>query len=339
MYKVDVENKTLKKLSEAKYSELGLRERFDIQEWIEKVPSVLGEELLVIAKEYELPSRCRLDLLAIDKSANLVVIELKRDDSGSSVDWQAIKYASYCSAFTDEEIYRIFASYSGSDEDTAQEKIEKFIDDEPERLNQKQRVILASREFHSDVVSAVLWLLEYGIDIQCVKLEPFVDSECGLFINPTIMVPAPEARDYIKRKETKNKEKSLSRSGSFSLEKSDLTESELRKALVESLSRKSDLTPRVLAFFEILLSEDREFDREEIKQKLFNKGIGENIGHAGRLLSNVSQFLTKKSNPHLRQVVQFESGGENGETKNNYRLLSQYRNLVYEVVGIVGQET
>ena len=64
--------------------------------------------------------------LAIDKQANLVIIELKRDESGSSVDWQSIKYASYCSNFTHEEIYRIYAEYLGSDEDEAETKVETF---------------------------------------------------------------------------------------------------------------------------------------------------------------------------------------------------------------------
>ncbi|KAB2897583.1 MAG: DUF91 domain-containing protein [Burkholderiaceae bacterium] len=337
MYKVDIEKKTLTKLIRAKYSELGLRERFDIQEWIEKMPTVLGEDLLIIAKEYELPSRSRLDLLAIDKSANIVVIELKRDDSGAGVDWQAIKYASYCSAFTDEEIYRIFASYIEKDEDTAKEEIENFIDEELDNLNKKQRLILASREFHSDVVSAALWLLDYGIDIQCIKLEPYIDAESNLFISPTIIIPAPEARDYIKRKEIKDKEKSLSKPGSFSLEKANLEDEELKKALTQSFNRESDLTPRIISFFEILLSEDRNFDREKIKERLFNKGIGENIGHTGRLLSNISQFLTKKSNPHLRQVVDFESGGNHGETKNNYRVPSQYRKLLLDVISSVSR--
>ena len=339
MYKVNVANKTLTKLTEVKYSKLRLRERFDIQEWIENSPSILGEDLLILAKEYELPSRTRLDLLAIDKNANLVVIELKRDGSGQSVDWQAIKYASYCSAFSDEEIYRIYAAYCGIDEDAAQNEIEKFIDEEPEKLNRTQRIILASREFHSDVVSAVLWLLDYGIEIQCIKLEPFVDDGNSLFINPSIIIPAPEARDYIKRKEMKNKEKSLSRSGSFSLEKSNLSHDELRSALRKSFSRASELTPRVLAFFETLLSEDRTFDREEIKKKLLEKGIGDNIGHAGRLLSNISQFLTKRSNPHLRQIVEFDSGGEHGETKNNYKILGEYRTLVAEVINEARRET
>lgn len=173
MYKVDIENKTLKELSKATFSSLGLRERFDIQEWIEKTPETLGEQLLIIAKEYELPTRSRLDLLAIDKKANLVVVELKRDDSGTAVEWQSIKYASYCSNFTYEEIKNIYAEYLGSNEDEAGLKIEDFIDEEIDNLNNQQRIILASKEFHSDVISAVLWLTGFGIDIECVKLEPY----------------------------------------------------------------------------------------------------------------------------------------------------------------------
>jgi RecB family endonuclease NucS len=76
------------------FSEQSLKERFDIQEWIEKTPEILGEELLVIGKEVILPSGKRLDLLCVDRHGQIAVVELKRDDSGSTVEWQAIKYAS-----------------------------------------------------------------------------------------------------------------------------------------------------------------------------------------------------------------------------------------------------
>ncbi len=81
MFRVDVNNKQLIELKLTGFYELGLRERFDIQEWIEKSPTILGEELLVIGKEVILPSGKRLDLLCVDKAAALVVVELKRDDS------------------------------------------------------------------------------------------------------------------------------------------------------------------------------------------------------------------------------------------------------------------
>ena len=108
-----------------------------------------------------------------------IVESVKRDNSGSDVEWQAIKYTSSCSSFSQDEIYNYFAEYLGSDSDETQIKIEEFIDSEPDNLNEKQRIILVSKEFHSDVVSAVLWLREYGVDIECVRLTPYLaDSIC-----------------------------------------------------------------------------------------------------------------------------------------------------------------
>jgi len=328
MYRVDIKNKKLIKLSPTKFSILQLRERYDVEEWIEKTPEIIGEELLIIYKELMLPSRIRLDLLAIDKKANLVVIELKRDDSGTDVEWQAIKYTSYCSNFLQEDIFKYYAEYLQSDEDEAQLKIEEFIDEEIDKLNEKQRIILVSKEFHSDVISAVLWLRDYEIDIECVRLQLYLDQDNQLFITPDLIIPLPEAKDYIQKKETKQKETKRSIKSSFSLEKSNLPVNELEKRLIKTLQRESDLTPRVIAFLEIISSEERVFKREEVKSELFKKGIGEDIGQSGRFLSNISQFLTKKSNPHLRQVIDFETGGYHGETKDNYRVIPQYRELL-----------
>lgn len=328
MYRVDIENKKLIKLSSTKFSTLQLKERYDVEEWIEKTPEILGEKLLIIYKELLLPSRIRLDLLAIDKKANLVVIELKRDDSGTDVEWQAIKYTSYCSNFLQEDIFKYYAEYLQSDEDEAQLKIEEFIDEEIDKLNEKQRIILVSKEFHSDVISAVLWLRDYEIDIECVRLQLYLDQDNQLFITPDLIIPLPEAKDYIQKKETKQKETKRSIKSSFSLEKSNLPVNELEKSLIKTLQRESDLSPRVIAFLEIISSEERAFKREEVKSELLKKGVGVDIGQSGRYLSNISQFLTKKSNPHLRQVIDFETGGYHGETKDNYNVLPQYRKLL-----------
>jgi hypothetical protein len=339
MYKVDIENKKLIQIPVTSFSELNLKERFDIQEWIDGTPEILGEALLIIGKELILPSGKRLDLLAVDKQGALVVIELKRDDSGTDVEWQAIKYASYCSSFSQDEIYKLFAKYLGTDADDGQVKIEEFINCEPEDLNEQQRIILVSKEFHSEVISAVLWLRESEIDIECIRLTPHCDTAGSLFINPEIIIPLPEAKDYIQKKESKQKEQRRSGKSSFSLEKSNLPPDDLKQKIIQSLTRPSDLTKRFRVFLELIAEEDRLYEREEIKQGLYEAGIGNDIGQAGRYLSNISQFLTKKSNPHLRQTIEFETGGEHGETKNNYHVVSDYRALVLEALKDTPPET
>ena len=67
---------------------------------------VLGDDLLVIAEEYGEweDARRRIDLLALDKQRRLVVIELKRTETGGHMELQAIRYAAMVSAMTFEQV-------------------------------------------------------------------------------------------------------------------------------------------------------------------------------------------------------------------------------------------
>lgn len=207
MYKVDLANKRLIPLTQASLSTRNITERYDLQEWIEATPAILGEPLLIIGKELPVSSGARLDLLAVDRAGCLVVVELKRDDSGSNVEWQAIRYASYCASLLRKDILGIYADYLRSDEDEAGRRIGEFVTDEdPSVLNERQRIILCARRFHSDAVSAVLWLRDYGVDVSCLRLEPYWDQEGQLFLNPDIIIPLPEAKDYVEKRERKEKE-------------------------------------------------------------------------------------------------------------------------------------
>ncbi len=73
----------------------------------------MGEELLIIQKEFDgfADTRERLDLLALDRDGQLVVIENKLDDSGRDVAWQALKYAAYVSSLTKSQIVDIYQQY------------------------------------------------------------------------------------------------------------------------------------------------------------------------------------------------------------------------------------
>ena len=261
MYNVDIENKQLIKLDPKKFNELDLKERFDIQEWIEKTPDILGEELLIISKEHQLPSGKRLDLLAIDRDAKLEIIELKRDDSGSDVEWQAIKYTSYCSNYLHEDIFRYYAEYLETNEIEAQEKIEDFIEEELEKLNKNQRIILVSKEFHPEVISAVLWLRDYEIDLECIRLKPYQDENNIIFITPDIIIPLPEAKDYILKKEIKQKEAKRLRGIEYSEEHH--TDGKL---------------PEAIELFQNLNVFCREFDTNNVTRKHLKHYISYSIG-------------------------------------------------------------
>ena len=341
MYQIDIRNKKMNKLNATTFSELNLSERYDIQEWIDDTPEILGEKLLIIGKEIILPSGIRLDLLAIDENGNLVIIELKRDNSGNHVEWQAIKYASYCSAFTDEEIFKTYQDYLNkkyNDKDkNAKQEIENFlIAFEMEKLNKEQRIILVSRDFNSDVASAVLWLNDKGLDIKCIKINSFISENNELLIYPTQIIPLPEAEDFIKRKAIQRKENSLQQydADRISFDVPEYSRDELKIKLSDFLSKQINLKERFIAFFKILLSENREFHREEIKEIFFNMyEIGNDAQHAGRLLSNISQSITRKANDFLRQLIKFgRDHDQSGAYKHSYFIPDEYRQLVQEII-------
>ena len=113
MFLVNKEDKTTQEIKDISFKSCGLKERDDLQEWISNNPMILGEELLIIQKEFDgfSDTNERLDLLALDKSGNLVIIENKLDDSGKNVVWQAMKYAGYCSSLKNDDIKEIYQQY------------------------------------------------------------------------------------------------------------------------------------------------------------------------------------------------------------------------------------
>lgn len=92
------------------FKESGILERQDLERWVENHPEILGEDLLALTPEYDRFDKTneRLSLLAIDKDGKLVVVELKKDDSGKSVEAQTIRYAACRSTRTLADIARLY---------------------------------------------------------------------------------------------------------------------------------------------------------------------------------------------------------------------------------------
>ena len=232
LYTVDTANKTLKPLDGTKLSEQQLTERYDLQEWLVSHPEALGEELLIIQKEFDGFDGTgeRLDLLALDTKGQLVLIENKRDDSGRDAVWQALKYASYVAPFTSDDIEDVFAKYlfknrpeypdlepNAFDADqvknTAKILIERFLEEHQEMgvaittLNPRnsQRIILVAGEFRKEVTNTALWLLDRKIDVKCVKVSPYKLDE-QLLVDIQQIIPVPEASEYMVRLSRKDAE-------------------------------------------------------------------------------------------------------------------------------------
>lgn len=228
LFQVDKTQNRLTRLEERRFSELHLREREHLQEWLANMPEALGEELLVIQKEFDgfADTRERLDLLALDKDGQLVIIENKLDDTGRDVVWQALKYTAYCSGLTKAQIIEIYQQYldrfCGGGNAVA--RLCEFL--EVEELEEvvlnpgnNQRVMFIAACFRKEVTATVLWLLGHGIQAQCFKVTPYSFGE-ELFIDVQQIIPTPEAAEFMigmSSKESEEKSAQVTQKGRHKL--------------------------------------------------------------------------------------------------------------------------
>ena len=227
MFQIDATSNEIVQLVPRTFKELGFTEVAHLQEWIAKMPEALGEDLLIIQKEFDGfdETRERLDLLALDKQGNLVVIENKLDDSGRDVVWQALKYASYCSSLSKSQIVEIYQGYleKYADGGNARELIVEFMgasDFEEILLNEGvgQRLIFVAASFRKEVTSTVMWLLENQIRLQCFKATTYQQGE-QFFLTLDQIIPTPEEAEFRVGISEKNKEqKTAAKSQARSLE-------------------------------------------------------------------------------------------------------------------------
>lgn len=204
MYRIDRAANRIQPLKKVSFRELGFRERAHLQEWLAREPLALGEDLLIIQKEFAgfSDTNERLDLLALDKQGSLVIIENKLDDTGRDVTWQALKYASYCSTLSKDEIRQIFQTFLDGSQSgvSAQDTLTAFFDEEDYddlALNKgfSQRIILVAANFRKEVTSTVLWLSNFRVRVQCFRATPYSLGE-ELFLNVEQIIPTKDTEEF-----------------------------------------------------------------------------------------------------------------------------------------------
>ncbi len=199
------------------FVERGIKERADLQRLLRvnigvvtnpENPSAPG--VLVIAEEFGEwdDSKRRIDLLGVDDKGNLVVIELKRNDDGSHMELQAIRYAAMVSRMTFARAVEVYQSHldkhaPGHD---ARGKLLEFLHwEEPreEEFAADVRIVLVSAEFKKEITTAVLWLNERDLDIRCVRVMPYANGT-ETIVDVQQIIPQPDIAErliQIKQKE------------------------------------------------------------------------------------------------------------------------------------------
>lgn len=204
------------------FSTQDIRERQDLQRLLKAQIEVLDPNLMVLAEEFGdwEDSARRIDLLCLDRDANLVVVELKRTQDGGHMELQALRYAAMVSTLTFAKAVEVAGRTHGLDMDAAKQAILAFLRwDEVEegRFAKDVRIILAAGDFGKELTTAVLWLNQRNLDIRCLRLKPHRLADGALLLDVQQLIPLPEAAQFQTRIQAKEQESRVQRAERYDL--------------------------------------------------------------------------------------------------------------------------
>ncbi len=221
IYKMVGDKERLEEVAPTSFGHEGILGRTDLQRILRDQPEVLEEGLFILSEEFSgwHGSGRKIDLLSLDSSGRLVVIELKRTATADHAELQALRYAAMVSVLTSEDIveaHRAYLNKWGMEGD-AEERIQKHLSgtDFDEIYTETPRIVLVSEGFSKELTTCVLWLNETGLDITCVQLRPYLNGS-ELLLESSQVIPVPGTEELLvqaqgKRSETREQRSSPSK--------------------------------------------------------------------------------------------------------------------------------
>jgi len=160
----------------------------------ENLETLAGEPLFPLARQPKIEGGGIPDILALDASGRVVVIEVKRDVDRSQLA-QCLEYAGWARSTNLDALARL---YTGG--------VDKFFEDwqdftqspTPVIVNPSARLLLVAGDIHGRTRSAVDFLVEHGLPVQLSTVTMYTDGEARTFIDLKIQTPSlppPERTD------------------------------------------------------------------------------------------------------------------------------------------------
>lgn len=169
-----------KRLEKIRYTEL--EQEAVLQQFIVDDISIVDPRLMVIGREVSTEFGGKIDVLAVDATGNLTVIELKRNRTPRDIVAQVLDYGSWVRNLTADEIAESFIVFqerflntgtSMSIDDAFKERFGAV----PDSLNSSHSLVIVAGSLDPPTERIVNYLMEeYGVEINAVFFRVFDDD-------------------------------------------------------------------------------------------------------------------------------------------------------------------
>jgi hypothetical protein len=309
-------------------AEEGRTEVFDLERWIESNPSIIGPDLTIIGKQV-LTKSGPLDLLAIDKGGNLVVVELKRGALPRDALAQAVDYASDIADWSLEKVSEVCTKYTDKSLEDVLSETFPDIDLTGININEAQRIVLVGFDVEPSLERMVSWLSgNYSVNINAVLLKYLKTRSGDELLARTSVISEQVEQERVRRKKFEIP---------MSDEPGDYEKAQLRQLLRKYLSQDLYSSRRMKDVLLPVCLERGRVSRDDLRKEFVKQGQAESISQAGYFMSLISQQIGMAKNDFLRQVIGYEYPNNPWE-KDNYHIRDEYREPVKEVLATLSEE-
>ncbi|MEV0714046.1 hypothetical protein [Asanoa sp. NPDC050611] len=186
----------------------GLLERQHLQQWVIDYPELIGAGVKVVTFEFGKwvtaggsTQADRLDVLGLDRSGRLVVVELKRDRAPDTVTMQAINYAAMASRFSLDALAEVHAAHLGGTTTSAEAltQLREWAEGVSDETLGPPRIVLMASDFGPTVTNTALFLFQNGIEIRLVRYQLYRTAAGENVLSVTQLLPVPDAEAFMVR--------------------------------------------------------------------------------------------------------------------------------------------
>ncbi|MCL4505626.1 MAG: endonuclease NucS [Chloroflexi bacterium] len=301
----------------------GRTEPYDLEPWLASNPEIIGHGIVIIGQQVMTRSG-PVDLLGIDSSGNIVVIELKRDRLPREALAQAIDYASDIAEWNLDKLSEVCTSYSGK---TLEEMlIEAFPDVQLESIsvNETQRLVLVGFSLESSLERMIEWLTDnYNVNVNAVVLT-YVKTVSGDELLAKTSIISEESEITRVKKQKKFEIPMSDESGAYE-------RGILKQRLLEYLNKPKVTNQRIRDILLPACLTHEVLTRDQLKNEFVAHDPGTEKSKVGYYVTVMSSQLGMTKNDFLRQVISYEYPTYKWE-KDNFAIRPEYRDLITQIL-------
>lgn len=149
-----------------------------LEDWLESNPDGIVEDgcILIIGRQVSTNFGGFIDLLALDRDGDVVVIELKRDRTPRDTIAQSLEYVSFAEQLDTDQLEGILSSYLNDDSLSLAEHHREYFNlapDEAIAFNKDQRIVIVGQRVTAEIRQTATFLRDKGIRVTCVEFTFF----------------------------------------------------------------------------------------------------------------------------------------------------------------------